>query len=91
MWSKSVKVAGYILALLSVLFGLASALYWWRSSRVIAGPGSPESVDPVLAQMAWTVAILDASAESARLNKTASVLTAIAVLCGAAATFIGNC
>lgn len=84
------KFASLIAAGFSLCFGLASAWYWLQSSRVMEAPGYPESVDPMMAQMDWIVALLRAGEKSARLNKIASVLTALAVVLGAISSFVGS-
>jgi hypothetical protein len=84
------KNASLFAAGLSLCFGLASAWYWLKSSRIVESPAYPESADSVVAQMNWTAALIRAGEKSARLNKTASILTAIAVVFGAVSSFVGS-
>lgn len=83
-----------LLAAGSLVFGLTAAWYWWRSTRVPVDPsnGDPHYILPViptLATMAWQAAQFSADQKISRLNRIAAVLSAVAVLLGAAATFWG--
>lgn len=81
------------LALAGFVVGIFAAGYRFRASRIDAIPvwGDREPVDPVMSQAGWIAGLLQASSESARLNRRAAVLTAIAVVltmgCGRAGLF----
>lgn len=78
-----------VLAFASLLSGLASAYYWWASSKV--EPYLDSEIEPPLfemKQLAWTAAFIRASQCSGKLNKIAAQLTAISVLFGSASNFI---
>jgi len=67
--------------------GLISAGYWYLASRVEIVPlwqklGIPEPVLQELRESGWTHGIIEAGANTARLNKIAAVWTAVAVLLG---------
>lgn len=78
------------LAVVSLLAGLVSAWYWLQSSKVkidpcwIVEPGEFEA-----SQMGWTVALLTASLEAAKLNKVAAILAGVSIAAGSLASFIG--
>ncbi len=78
-----------MLAFASLVSGLASAYYWWASSKV--EPYLDSEIEPPLLEMkqlAWTAAFIRASQTSGKLNKSAALLTAISVLLGSASNFI---
>jgi len=70
-------VAGFVV-------GLLAAWYWWLASRVATSPAWGEAGfeprDPVMSQMGWIVGMMKAADESAKLNRRAALLTAIAVV-----------
>jgi len=77
--------------LLGFGFGLASAYYWWKSSRVTPDPDRPDGigpVDPELAQLDWTVAFNTFAQQSGALNRKAAILTAIAVVLTSASSVV---
>ena len=71
-----------ILASAGFVVGLLAARYWFLASKVDAMPawGDREPVDQSQAQAGWIVGLLEASSESARLNRRAAALTAVAVV-----------
>ncbi|WP_413708439.1 hypothetical protein [Ralstonia sp. Ralssp110] len=82
------------LAIWGLLFGLAAAWYWSKSTRVPIDPldGEPNAIVPVvpeLAQLAWWAAQFRANREISRMNTIAARLTAMAVGSSTASTVIG--
>lgn len=77
-----IRLAALLLALAGFVVGILAARIWLLASRVIVSPqwGDIEPRDPVMSQAGWIVGLLEASTESARLNRRAAMLTAIAVL-----------
>jgi len=71
-----------LLAIAGFVVGLAAAWYWLRASRIDAVPvwADREPVDPMMSQAGWIAGLLVAANESARLNKCAAKLTAVAVV-----------
>jgi hypothetical protein len=80
----SLGIAGFVL-------GLLAAWEWFRASRVNIVPvwGDLEPKDPVASQMGWIAGVLQASAESARLNQRAAALTAVTVVVSTGASLAG--
>jgi hypothetical protein len=81
------------LAIAAFIFGLAAAWYWWKSSSIEAEPLYPEVVkhnptDLLLWQTMQLGGLLEAGKESARLNRIAAWLTAIAVALSTASTLV---
>lgn len=76
------RMAALILALAGFVVGILAAVIWLQASRVFVSPqwGDSEPRDPVMSQAGWILGLLQASTESARLNRRAAMLTAIAVL-----------
>ena len=74
--------------------GAASAYFWYRSARVEITPlwARLNQIEPVngQAQIQWTIAIIEAGTESARLNKIAALLTGLTTLLSATATLVGS-
>jgi hypothetical protein len=86
------RIASY--TFVCVVAGLAAGLWaaycWWKASKVEIDPGGvTETCDPELMQMYWTTGIMKAVGDSARLNKTAALWTAVAVLLTAASSVLG--
>jgi hypothetical protein len=75
------RVVAIILATFGFIVGLFAARYWFLASQVETAPvwGEREPVDQGEAQAGWIVGLLQASSESARLNRRAAALTAVAV------------
>jgi len=90
----TVNCASILCAILGFAFGLAAACYWYKSAQVNADPewktALDEPVDTEDKNSQWTAALLKWAAESARLNRTAAILTAIAVFFGAVASVLGS-
>jgi hypothetical protein len=92
------------LAVAGLVVGLSAAHYWWKASKVEADPGWRGDLsqsaadalrpirppDPQLSQEGWLMEILNAARESARLNKTAACLTAVAVLLSALSSVLAS-
>jgi hypothetical protein len=81
------------LAVVAFIFGVAAAWYWWKSSAIEAEPLYPDVVkqnpgDVLLLQTLQLGGIIKAGNESARLNRIAAVLTAVAVALSTASTLI---
>ncbi|SEI14935.1 hypothetical protein [Paraburkholderia hospita] len=76
------RVFAIILGSVGFVVGLLAARYWFLASKVDPLPvwGDREPVDQSLAQAGWIVGLLEASSESARLNRRAAALTAVAVV-----------
>jgi len=97
------SIASISLAVAGLTVGLCAAHYWWRASHVETDPGWREGLpqsaadafkpirppDPQLSQEGWTMGILNAARESARLNKAAARLTAVAVLLSGLSSVLG--
>lgn len=88
------KSASIVLDVLSFGAGMAAAWYWLQASRVVfvrltAIMGLPESGDPLTQVGDEAGGHSCAAAESGRLNKWASILTAIAVALGTAGNLAG--
>jgi hypothetical protein len=83
-----VKSVAFILSAPALLFGLAAVCFWYAASRV-------EAQDPVTDRRIWRPSgpedfifpTIEARRRSDRLNKIAAVLTGVAVLLGALASF----
>jgi hypothetical protein len=83
------KVASLIVAAISLLTGLASAWYWWKSSKIEVDPKwfvQPGEVEAV--QMGWTAALLAAGLEAAKLNKSAAIYAGLSIGAGTIANFL---
>lgn len=83
----------FALSVLTVVSGLTSAWYWWKSSQVNIVPrwgGGVESGDSELSQQVWLAALLVSSTEAARLNKLAALWSAASVLLAAISWIIGG-
>lgn len=76
------RLAALSLAVGGFVVGMLAAVYWLSASRIDAIPawGDREPVDPVMSQAGWIAGLLQASSESARLNRRAAALTAVAVV-----------
>jgi hypothetical protein len=84
---KCVDVA---LAIASLIIGLVAAWYWYKASIIKTEPGEAVNSGAISVQdRAWIVALMDASNKAARLNKIASILTALSVVIGAASSVLG--
>jgi hypothetical protein len=100
------KLTGFSegLAVVGGAVGLWAAYFWLKASQVEVDPGwrsgppqsaadarrPTESGDPLISQMAWTGALLEAATKSAALNKAAALLTAVAVVLGVASSLLGT-
>lgn len=81
------------LVVLTLVSSLISAWYWWKSSQVDISPrwgGGVESGDSEQSLQAWVGALLEASAELARLNKRAALWSAASVLLVALSGIMGS-
>lgn len=89
------KYASVALALLGLGCGGTAAWFWYCASKIAVSPmwsrgESPfEPVIPELSQGGWISGLLEASAESARLNKIAALWTGGSILISAASTLFG--
>jgi hypothetical protein len=86
------KLIAFALAVMSAVLGLASAWYWWRTSKVETIPtwaryGGMEPVVQGLSAGGWIVGLLQAGQISAELNRKA-VLTGAAVALGVIANVL---
>jgi hypothetical protein len=91
-------------ALASLFVGIQAALIWrdasmiptdpgWRTGLPMAGADAMKPIEPVeqsQAQMGWIVAIMDANAKSADLNRKAAIWTAWAVGLSVASGLFGT-
>lgn len=83
------KCLAIVLAVVSLLSGIGSAIYWFLSSRVGPKPGRGlESGELMIQQQEWVVALLRAATESSRLNKSAALLSGACILAGSISNFI---
>ena len=79
-----------LLALISLLSGIASAIYWFRSSQVrsvpdwVCEPGTTEG-----SQGGQLSALLSASALTSNLNGPAAIWSGVCILTGSISNFIG--
>lgn len=84
---------GNVLALSALVTGLLAAFYWYKSSNIEVDPGwTPTNPEPVIQEhrdAAWRTATLRAMTESAKLNKKASLWTALSVALSGASAVIG--
>ena len=81
------KLVRITLAIVSLIAGLAAAWYWYQASIVETDPGEAVKSGIMSTQdRAWISALLSATSEAARLNKRASLLTALAVAFGSASS-----
>lgn len=80
-----------LLALFAAICGFVGAYYWFRSSTISAvptwfDPSRPnaisEPVDPNQSQAGWIAGLLQASQQSAKLNKMGALWSALAALFG---------
>lgn len=88
---RSLVGAGVSLEILSAAAGLYAAYCWWDASSAKIDPGwrtEPGEGDMVQAQ--WTTGIMKSIVASARLNKRASIWTALAVLLGAISNILAT-
>lgn len=71
-----------VLALSGFVVGLLASLDWFRASQINVEPlwGNREPVDPILSQAGWIAGMLSAASESGRLNRSAALLTGVAVI-----------
>jgi len=84
------KWTSVVLAGLSLIVGLAAAWFWFDSSRVQPEPGPGiDSGERAIQDQAWIGALIVAANKSARLNKIAAILTAVAVVLGTASSVSG--
>lgn len=91
----SLKTFSVILAVGALFTGLVGAYYWYLSSKVPIDPGwaNDPLLEPVIAeqrQAAWTVAFLNTTIKASRLNKTASIWTAVSVFLSASSAVVGS-
>ena len=87
------KYLSIALAIAAFLSGVAAARYWWKSSAIEAEYLYPEAVkqnpnDVLLLQSMQLGGLLKAGKESAKLNRIATWLTAIAVALSTASTLL---
>jgi len=83
------KILALILATISLISGLGSAYYWFRSSQVNVDPGrAAESGDALTQTNGWVTALLQSSTRAAELNRPAALLSGICVLAGSISNFI---
>jgi len=70
-----------VLAIIGFILGLFAAWYWFLASQIDPTPvwGDREPVDQLDSQAGWIVGMLEASSKSARFNRRAAALTAVAV------------
>jgi hypothetical protein len=87
---KRMRCIGGFLAFISFFSGLASAYYWYLSSRVPVAPAWKPDIDEEKEknQMAWVLGGLTALHKSGTLNKSAALWAALAVATGAAASTV---
>ena len=88
------KGIAFALAIGGLLFGLAAAWYWSKSTQVPIDPldSEPNAIMPVvpeLAQLAWWTALFLANREISRMNIIAARLTAVAVVLSTASSVVG--
>lgn len=97
------NLPGIVMALAALYVGIRAALIWKNASAVPTDPGwrtgppigesdtlrPSEPLDPVQAQMDWIVAIMEANAKSAALNRRAAIWTAWAVGLSVASSVLG--
>lgn len=77
----------------SVAAGLYAARLWWGSAHVPYEPfqnGAVESGEPLVAQQQHLSELIRVGSETAKLNNSAALWTARAVLLGAAATVLDH-
>lgn len=86
-WTKA------ILSWAGILCGLASAYFWFKASTVVVGPENSRHEPGV--ELQYTdrqtgkeVLVVATAMEQSRVNKVASILTALAVLLQALSTAI---
>lgn len=85
------KIIALALACLALAVGLAAAWYWYRSSQVVIDPGwkEVEPGDAGFSAMGWTVGTMVSFNKVSRLNKLASILSAISLMLGGASSIVG--
>jgi hypothetical protein len=81
------KTCAVIFAVLSLIFAIAAAAYWWRSSRV-AFPQAPQAKD--LIRAAYLQEVSAALSTVSRLNAWASILTGVAAILGTVSAVLGT-
>jgi hypothetical protein len=81
------RCASLVLASLALLSGLAAAVYWYLGSKPAAQPYILP--DEWTAQsLAWIESLKASLRESARLNRTAAIWTALSVVMSAASAVV---
>lgn len=85
------KVSALLLALAGLGCGLMASYYWFKSSkvRIDIGPET-EPGEVVFSQLRWQAATVKAIVEMSRLNKVATVWTAIAIVFSGVSGVFGN-
>ncbi|MEO9169068.1 MAG: hypothetical protein ABI230_11750 [Aestuariivirga sp.] len=81
------KALSIILSLFAFLTGSLAAYFWYKASKVPVVPVYEQlggsGFEPIGgSQMDWIVGLLQATHESARLNKIAAIFTAVSVFSG---------
>lgn len=73
------------------ILGLWAAWLWFQASRVVTKPvwGACEPGEATASQAGWIAGMLNAGAESARLNQRAALVTALAVALSTGSGIIG--
>lgn len=88
------KIFSFVLTIAAFITGLIAAYYWHRACKAgispLWGEDGTEPADQHSSDMGWTVGIIQAFSESAKLNKTASMGTAVSVMLGTASTLVGQ-
>lgn len=80
-----------VLAIVTLGAALIGAWYWWQSSKIVIVPtwGDIEPGDELSSQMGWIAGSLEASRQTASLNKVAAIWTGFAAILGAITTVTG--
>jgi hypothetical protein len=87
------KTVSATLAIVGFVIGLMASWYWLKSSQITTVPvwGEREPLDQTFANAGLIAGVLQANAESGRLNMIAAKLTAAAVLLSTGGSLASLC
>ena len=87
---KRMQCLGVVLAFISLISGVVSAYYWYRSSRIKISPAWEPDIDgdPGKNVMAWVPGNMIALTQSGRSNRSAALWATLAAVAAAATSAV---
>lgn len=84
-----IKNLSIVFEIFAFISGMVASFFWYKSTKIQIDPGpGVSSGDSYLNHMSWTVGTMKAFSETSRLNKTASLWTALTVFLSAVSAFL---